>query len=205
MFKPISASGRRRVISALAGVIAAVAILPAGAMAATDTFGSSLNHDPANAGTIYELVGLPWWPLQPGATEPNDVLSPVGRDGNLYKTTDNGANWHLILKGLPFGTQVHVQLVQGNEQMIYAGGVASPVPYMAGAPASNTNGADGSFDLQLSRDGGASWHAVPAIPRQGSMQMESPIGISRRRSTRTHMQQAKTSMLGRRSCHGTAS
>ena len=126
--------------------------------------------DPANAGTIYELVGLPWWPLQPGATEPNDVLSPVGRDGNLYKTTDNGANWHLILKGLPFGTQVHVQLVQGNEQMIYAGGVASPVPYMAGVPASNTNGAGGSFDLQLSRDGGASWHAVPAIPRQGSMQ-----------------------------------
>jgi len=126
--------------------------------------------DPTNANTIYELVGLSWWPLQPGVTEPNDVLPSVGRDGNLYKTTDAGANWHLILKGLPFGGQVHVQLVRGDAQMIYAGGVASPIPYMAGAPASNMNGAGGSFDLQLSRDGGASWHAVPAIPRQGSMQ-----------------------------------
>lgn len=126
--------------------------------------------DPTNANTIYELVGLSWWPLQPGVTEPNDVLPSVGRDGNLYKTTDAGANWHLILKGLPFGGRVHVQLVRGDAQMIYAGGVASPIPYMAGAPASNMNGAGGSFDLQLSHDGGASWHAVPAIPRQGYMQ-----------------------------------
>lgn len=126
--------------------------------------------DTANANTIYELVGLPWWPLQPGVTEPNDVLPPVGRDGDLYKTTDNGANWHLILKGLPFGERVHVQLVRGDAQMIYAGGAASPIPYMAGAPASHMNGAGGSFDLQLSRDGGASWHAVPALPQQNSMQ-----------------------------------
>ena len=126
--------------------------------------------DPANASTIYELVGVPWWPLRPGATEPNDVLPPVGRGGDLYKTTDMGANWHLILHGLPFGGQVHVQLVQGDAQMIYAGGAATPVPYMGGAPASNANGVGSNFQVQLSRDGGASWHAVAAIPQQGSME-----------------------------------
>ncbi len=126
--------------------------------------------DPTNTSTIYELVGRPWLPVQPGIVEPNDVLPLVGYSGDLYKTTDNGANWHLVLKGLPFGAQVHVQVVRGNGQMIYAGGSPTPVPYTLKAPGANRYGAYGFFQLELSRDGGASWHAVPSPLGQAYIQ-----------------------------------
>jgi hypothetical protein len=41
---------RSRAITAVAAALTAAALIPAGASAATSTFGSSLNHDPANAG-----------------------------------------------------------------------------------------------------------------------------------------------------------
>jgi hypothetical protein len=126
--------------------------------------------DPTNASTIYELVGLPWYPLQPGVLQPNDVAPLAGRNEDLYKTTDNGASWHVLLKGLPFGARVHVQVAPGDAQMIYAGGSITPVPYIAGVPAENPYSVGGAFHLQLSRDGGASWHAVPALPRQEHIQ-----------------------------------
>ena len=126
--------------------------------------------DPANSSTIYELVGVSWLPQQPGVAEPNDVIPPGGIGGNLYKTTDNGASWHLVLQGLPFGARVHVQLVRGDAQMIYAGGAISPVPYMEGATEGKVKSGSGSFDLQLSRDGGASWQNVPAAPGQAYIQ-----------------------------------
>jgi hypothetical protein len=126
--------------------------------------------DPTNATTIYELVGLPWYPLQPGVLQPNDVVPFAGRNEDLYKTTDNGASWHVLLKGLPFGAWVQVQLAPGDAQMIYAGGSITPVPYLAGAPTENPYRVGGPFDLHLSRDGGASWHAVPVLPRQENIQ-----------------------------------
>ncbi|HYT35297.1 MAG TPA: hypothetical protein VEL69_09690, partial [Ktedonobacteraceae bacterium] len=126
--------------------------------------------DPTNASTIYELVGLPWYSLQPGVLQPDGVVPLAGRNEDLYKTTDSGASWHVLLKGLPFGARVHVQLAPGDAQMIYAGGSITPVPYLAGAPAENPYSVGGPFHLQLSRDGGASWHAVPALPRQENIQ-----------------------------------
>jgi hypothetical protein len=42
--------GGRRLVPALAATVAALALIPAGASAATTWFGSSLNHGPANAG-----------------------------------------------------------------------------------------------------------------------------------------------------------
>ncbi|HEX6555674.1 MAG TPA: hypothetical protein VF026_23130 [Ktedonobacteraceae bacterium] len=126
--------------------------------------------DPANPSTIYELVGLSWLPLRPGAAEPNDVIPPAGPGGDLYKTTDNGASWHLILQGLPFGARVHVQLAGGGTQVIYAGGAISPMPYVAGAPEGKVKSVGGSFELQVSRDGGASWRNVPAAPGQAYVQ-----------------------------------
>lgn len=132
--------------------------------------------DPANSGTIYELVGASWLPLQPGAAEPNDAISPAGISGDLYKTTDNGASWHLVLQGLPFGALVHVQLARGDAQLIYAGGAASPMPYVKEAPgrgvksAGSASSMGGPFDLRLSRDGGANWQNVPAAPGQAYIQ-----------------------------------
>jgi hypothetical protein len=128
--------------------------------------------DPANSSTIYELVGLSWLPPRPGAAEPNDVIPPAGAGGDLYKTTDNGASWHLVLKGLPFGARAHVQLAGGGTQVIYAGGAISPMPYVKGVPegkvksVGSVGSVGGPFDLQVSRDGGASWQNVPAAPGQ---------------------------------------
>jgi hypothetical protein len=54
---------RPRIVAGLAAALMAVAILPAGASAATSTFGSSLNHDPANAGTSCDQNNLDSMPL----------------------------------------------------------------------------------------------------------------------------------------------
>src|SRR5436305_1323737 len=116
--------------------------------------------DPANSSTIYELVGVSWLPQQPGVAQPNDVIPPGGIGGNLYKTTDNGASWHLVLQGLPFGARVHVQLARGDAQMIYAGGAISRVPYMEGVSEGKVKSVSSPFELQVSRDGGASWQNV---------------------------------------------
>jgi hypothetical protein len=49
---------RSRLIPALAAVVSAIAIVPAVASASTATFGSSLNHDPANAGSTCADNGI---------------------------------------------------------------------------------------------------------------------------------------------------
>ncbi len=49
---------RSRFATGFATALTAAAIVPAGAMAATSTFGSSLNHDPANAGTSCDQNNL---------------------------------------------------------------------------------------------------------------------------------------------------
>src|SRR5260370_40579293 len=41
--------------------------------------------DPANTGTIYDLVGVTLLPLRPGAAEPNDVIAPAGIARGLYR------------------------------------------------------------------------------------------------------------------------
>jgi hypothetical protein len=45
-----NSKSRSRLIPALAATVGALALVPAGALASTTWFGSSLNHDPANAG-----------------------------------------------------------------------------------------------------------------------------------------------------------
>lgn len=49
---------RSRLTAAAATAVAAVALIPAGASAATTSFGSSLNHEPANAGQTCTDLGL---------------------------------------------------------------------------------------------------------------------------------------------------
>ncbi len=57
--QPLTTTFRRsRLMTGLATALTAAAILPAGAMAATSNFGSSLNHDPANAGTSCDQNNL---------------------------------------------------------------------------------------------------------------------------------------------------
>jgi hypothetical protein len=54
----INFTRRFRFASALTAAIAAAAMVPAGASAATATFGSSLNHEPANAGSSCDRNNL---------------------------------------------------------------------------------------------------------------------------------------------------
>jgi hypothetical protein len=54
---------RSRAISGVAAALMAAALVPAGASAATSTFGSSLNHSPANAGSSCDQNNLDSNPL----------------------------------------------------------------------------------------------------------------------------------------------
>jgi hypothetical protein len=49
---------RSRIVAGLAAALTAVALVPAAASASTTWFGSSLNHDPANAGTSCDQNNL---------------------------------------------------------------------------------------------------------------------------------------------------
>ena len=128
--------------------------------------------DPTNPSTIYEVVGTLWFEVET-PFQTNDVLPAFGLNGELYKTTDGGANWHLLRKDLTFISQV--QLASSNPQIVYIGGaiVARPLittqPYTTEAPTNGTGYPTNAlypagFQLSMSGDGGATWRdiVVPA-------------------------------------------
>lgn len=118
--------------------------------------------DPTNNKTIYELAGTPWFPVQPGVAEPNDVIPAYSVNSNLYKTTDGGTTWHILLSNLPFGTQI--KMAQGNPQILYLGGTRGPLPYLPRTTtSSDVSGIHTNFSLRRSSDGGTSWQTVPDI------------------------------------------
>jgi len=125
--------------------------------------------DPAHPGTIYELVGKPWFPVE--STQPQNPIPGFAIDQALYKTTDNGANWRLLLHALPFGSQL--QIASNNPQILYVGGTPGPLPLVApsGQPQQSLpNDPIGFFQLQVSRDGGATWKLAAKAPDQSSIQ-----------------------------------
>ena len=122
--------------------------------------------DPSNTATIYELLGPAFGPIQPATGMPKSGL-PSGITDALYKSTDGGSTWKLLLGNLPFGSQL--QLAQNTPNIVYAGGVRSPLPY---AVPQNHPGVEpafplqtGGFHLHMSNDGGATWHDVPNLPQ----------------------------------------
>lgn len=112
--------------------------------------------DPTSTQTIYDLVGTMFMPYQPG-TQPSDTHAQpaFSYTVDLYKTTDGGASWHLLLGHLPYTTQL--QLASANPQILYLGGVAGPLPYIAKAEPSYAVPAYGFFQLRVSTDGGTIW------------------------------------------------
>jgi hypothetical protein len=121
--------------------------------------------DPTNANTIYELASVPWLPVQPREAEPNNQLPVYGSGGDLYKSSDGGATWQRLLQNLPIGSRL--QLASGNPQLLYVGGSRPFLPYLQRVPVFDPPKVDtsGSFHLQVSSDGGASWRAVPGLPQ----------------------------------------
>ena len=123
--------------------------------------------DPTNPNTIYALVGGIRLPVE--QTIPSGALPPTGLQQELYKTTDGGTTWQSLLNNILYGSQV--QLASGKPQVIYVGGTIGPIPLnpalRGGAiyPA-----ARGSFSLQSSANGGATWRTVTIPPDMQSIQ-----------------------------------
>src|SRR6266566_5156343 len=117
--------------------------------------------DPTNPNIIYDLVGFSLFPLNLRSVPTYDPLPIIGVNQELFKTTNGGATWQLVLKNIPYGSQV--QLAIGNPQVLYVGGTISPLPLVPGAPQQSSPVAIGSFHLQLSTNGGSNWQNV-AIP-----------------------------------------
>ncbi|MBA2284979.1 MAG: hypothetical protein H0W02_05830 [Ktedonobacteraceae bacterium] len=130
--------------------------------------------DPSNPSTIYDLVGQPLFPIGPPVVEPNDVLPAPGMlGGELYKTTDGGKTWNLLLKQVTFGYTV--QLASAHPNMLYVGGSLRLMPMAAQSPRiaepqANVPVALGSFLMHVSSDGGATWHDAPRLPQTASVQ-----------------------------------
>lgn len=129
--------------------------------------------DPSNANTLYELVGRLLSGTVPGGSQlaPTSApfVAPSGPDGDLYKSTDAGAHWQLVLKDLPPGSEV--QLAPGQSATLYAGGTVLPLPAGANRSGSSFQGSSlsslgdiGSFHLHRSSDGGATWQEIPSLP-----------------------------------------
>lgn len=117
--------------------------------------------DPTNTQTIYDLVDTSYVPYQPG-TQPSDTHAQpaFSYTVDLYKTTDGGASWHLLLGHLPFTTQL--QLASANPRILYLGGSVGPLPYVAKTEPSYPVPAYGFFQLRVSADGGATWKMASA-------------------------------------------
>jgi hypothetical protein len=131
--------------------------------------------DPAHPGTIYEIAGRPWFPVETAPVPTNDTLPIFGINQQLFKSSDNGAHWQSLLTDLPYGSQV--QLASANSQIVYVGGIPGPLPLVlqhqpgqgqgtSYQPASLT----GLFNLQVSTNGGANWQQVVAAPNEQVIQ-----------------------------------
>jgi hypothetical protein len=132
-------------------------------LASTQQGISSYAVDPTNANTIYALFHHPWFPLLQTPTRPGIPVPANELHAALYKTTDGGATWNLLLQNLAFGTSI--QLASNNSQTIYVGGSSSPLPYATSNSGTSIAQGIGSFSLQISTDAGTSWQNVPNLPQ----------------------------------------
>jgi hypothetical protein len=139
--------------------------------------------DATHPGTIYEIMGQPWLPLETAPVPTPDMLPAFGTSEQLFKSVDNGASWQSLLNGLPFNSQVQQALA--HPQVVYVGGIHGLLPLV---PQSRPGQGQGTrnqptstpvaFHLQVSTDGGASWQQVATPPAEQLIQdwLVSPDG-----------------------------
>ncbi len=107
-----------------------------------NTGGSDLELDPANPDTIYAAL----WEARQGPWE-NAAWS--GANGGIFKSTDGGATWHQLTKGLPEGVvQANVTVAPSNPNRLFA----------AVATARGTG-------IYRSDDAGENWMRITTDPR----------------------------------------
>jgi len=120
--------------------------------------------DPSDARTVYEIVGE-GWPVLVDHPQENSVPRPYGLNEALYKTTDGGTTWTLLLNNLRFGSSV--QLANGSPGIVYVGGTQGLFPLeeqqrkgTEQPQASFYRFGLGNFFLSMSSDGGIHWRTV---------------------------------------------
>jgi len=80
-----------------------------------NTGGSDVEIDPSNPDVVYAAM----WEAREGPWE--DGNEKNGTSGGLFKSTDGGATWHQLTKGLPQDlSQIYVAIAPSDSKRLYA-------------------------------------------------------------------------------------
>ena len=109
-----------------------------------NTGGSDIELDPSNPDFVYASM----WEVREGPWEDGNEFN--GRGGGLFKSTDGGATWHQLSKGLPSDlSQIYVAIAPSDSRRLYA----------------TLATASGKLAVYGSDDGGDSWSQIADDPR----------------------------------------
>ena len=116
-----------------------------------NTGGSDVVIDPSNPEIVYASL----WEARQGPWE--DSNSYGGDEGGLFKSTDGGATWHQLTKGLPAHlVQINVAIAPSNPNRLYA--------TLATSLGSGYESGKG-LGIYRSDDAGENWYRVTTDPR----------------------------------------
>jgi len=109
-----------------------------------NTGGSDVEIDPSNPDVVYAAM----WEAREGPWE--DGNEKNGTSGGLFKSTDGGATWHQLTKGLPQDlSQIYVAIAPSDSKRLYA----------------TLATAGGKLNVYRSDDAGESWAQITDDPR----------------------------------------
>jgi len=116
-----------------------------------NTGGSDVEIDPSNPDVIYASM----WQSRLGPWEDNNAFAGAG--GGLFKSTDGGATWKKLTKGLPDDlVQINVAIAASQPSRLYATlATTHPASY----------GSDEGLGFLRSDDGGENWVRITKDPR----------------------------------------
>ena len=109
-----------------------------------NTGGSDVELDPSNPDVVYAST----WEVREGPWEDGNEFNGPG--GGLFKSTDGGATWHQLKKGLPDDlSQIYIAIAPSDPKRLYA----------------TLATASGKLAVYRSDDAGESWAQITDDPR----------------------------------------